>query len=199
MRQAAFCACPFAVEGKVLKKAAQDAWLPGTLYGIFKTANEHCARVYWQEERILSIGLRPGIVYGPGRDRELSAGPTLAVEAALLGQDYEIAFGGRANMQFVGDVAKSFVACALEAPEGAAAYNMNGQVLDVEEMIGIVGELVPSARGRITCRRDQTIAMASIVEDSGLQALIGPFEPTPFRDGMGETADFFRRVHRLSD
>jgi len=85
------------------------------------------------------------------------------------------------------------------APEGAATYNMNGQVLDVEEMIGIIGELVPSARGRITCRRDQTIAMASIVEDSGLQALIGPFEPTPFREGMGETADFFRRVHRLSD
>lgn len=129
----------------------------------------------------------------------MSAGPTLAVDVALLGQGYEIAHGGRASMQFVGDVARSFVARALEAPEGAATYNMNGQVLDVEEMIGIIGELVRSARDCITCRRDQTIAMASIVEDSGLQALIGPFEPTPFRDGMGKTADFFRRVHRLSD
>ncbi len=129
----------------------------------------------------------------------MSAGLTLAVEAALLGQDYEIAFGGRANMRFVGDVAKSSVARALEAPEGAATYNMNVQVLDVEEMIGIIGALVPSARGRITCRRDQTIAMASIVEDSRIQALIGPSEPTPFREGMGETADFLRRVHRLSD
>jgi nucleoside-diphosphate-sugar epimerase len=187
------------MEGMVLKKAAQDALLPATLYGIFKTANEHRARVYWEWECIRSIGPRPGIVYGSGRDRGLSAGPTLAVEAALLGQDYEIAFGDRASMQFVGDVAKSFVACDLEAREGAATYNMHGQVLDVEEMIGIIGELVPSARGRITCRRAQTIAMASIVEDSGLQALIGPFEPTPFRKGVGETADFFRRVHRLSD
>ena len=84
------------------------------------------------------------------------------MEAALLGQEYEIAFGGRANTQFVGDVAKSFVACDLEAREGAATYNMNGQVLDVEELSGIIGELVPSARGRITCRREQTIAMSSI-------------------------------------
>ena len=76
IRQAAFCACPFAMEGKVLKKAAQNASLPGSVYGIFKTANEHCARVYWEEECIRSIGLRPGIVYGPGRDRGLSAGPT---------------------------------------------------------------------------------------------------------------------------
>lgn len=173
--------------------------LPGTLYGIFKTTNEHCARAYWQEESIPSIGLRPGIVYGPGRDRGLSAGPTLAVEAALLDQEYEIAFGGRVNMQFVHDVARAFVACALKLAKGAPALNMNGEILDVEEMIAVIEELVPSTKGKITHRRDQSIPMATIVSDDGLQSLIGPYMQTDLRAGISETIRFFRRIHGISD
>lgn len=173
--------------------------LPSTLYGVFKRTNENCARIYWEEEGIHSAGLRPGVVYGPGRDRGLSAGPTLAVEAALLGQEYEIGFGGKANMQFVDDVAKAFVACALKPPKGAPAYNMNGQVLEVDQMIRVMEELVPSAKGKITHRRDQIIRMASSVSDRSLQNLIGPSEPTRFRDGIEQTAAFFRRVHNLME
>jgi nucleoside-diphosphate-sugar epimerase len=172
--------------------------LPGTLYGVFKTANEHCARVYWEDERIRSVGLRPGIIYGPGRDRGLSAGPTLAVEAALLDREYEIAFGGTANMQFVDDVAKAFVACAFKLPTGAPALNMNGELLDVGKMIEVLEELVPSAKGKITYRRDQSIRMASIVSDAGLQGLIGTYKPTPFRAGIGQTIGFYRGIHGIT-
>ncbi len=47
---------------------------PQTLYGAFKAANEQCARVYWQDEGIRSVGLRPPVVYGFGRDRGLTRG-----------------------------------------------------------------------------------------------------------------------------
>jgi nucleoside-diphosphate-sugar epimerase len=166
---------------------------PATLYGVFKTANEDCARIYWQDDGIRSVGLRPPVVYGPGRDGGLTAGVTLAIKAALLNQEYEIGFSGPANMQFTNEVAKSFVLCALKEPEGAPAFNMLGEVLDVEEMTRIIEELFPSAKNRITSVQMRN-AMANLVDDSGLQALIGPFHRTPFREGAKVTADFVRRI-----
>jgi nucleoside-diphosphate-sugar epimerase len=167
--------------------------LPMTLYGALKRTNEECARIYWKEEGIRSVGLRPPVVYGPGRDKGLTAGATLAIRAALLGQDYEIAFGGEVNMDFVDDVAKSFIASALKAPEGAPCFNMVGQVLDVEEMIMVIEEMFPFSKGKIT-HLDQRINMAHLVSDSGLQKLIGPFNPVQFREGARLTADFFQNL-----
>jgi nucleoside-diphosphate-sugar epimerase len=166
---------------------------PQTLYGVFKTANEQCARVYWQDEGIRSVGLRPPVVYGVGRDKGLTAGTTLAIRAALLGQACEIGFSGPANVEYVDDVAKGFIASALKAPEGAPVYNMLGEVLDVEDMIGVIEEMFPSARGKITCRQMRN-RMANDVSDAGLQALIGPIRPLSYREGARRTADLFRSL-----
>ena len=168
--------------------------LPATIYGVYKRTNEECARIYWEEEGIRSVGLRPGMVYGPGRERGFSD-PTLALKAALLGKEYKIGFGGLANMQFVADVAKSFISCALKAPQDAPVFNISGELLDVQDMIGYIEELVPSSKGRITFLNNR-LAMAVNVEDNGLQKLIGPFMATKFREGIGITADFFRKLLR---
>jgi nucleoside-diphosphate-sugar epimerase len=167
--------------------------IPGTLYGVFKVTNEECARIYWQDEGIRSVGLRPPVVHGVGRDRGLTAGATLAIKAALLGQTYEIGFGGEANVEYAEDVANSFIACALKAPEGAPAYNMRGEVLEVDDMIDVIEKIVPSARGKITCVT-QTNLMANDVSDVGLQALIGPFHPLSYEEGARRTADLFRTL-----
>lgn len=168
--------------------------LPSSIYGVYKKTNEECARIYWEEEGIRSVGLRPGMVYGPGRERGFPD-PTHALKAALLGQEYKIGFGGMANMQFVGDVVKSFISCVLKAPKGAPVFNINGEVLDVAEMISNIEEVVPSSKGKITYINNR-LAMGIHVEDSGLQKLIGPFNPTKFREGIGITADFLRRLLR---
>jgi nucleoside-diphosphate-sugar epimerase len=167
--------------------------IPATLYGVFKTTSEDCARIYWQDEGVRSVGLRPPVVYGPGRDRGLTAGVTLSVKAALLGEDCEIGFGGPANMEFVDDVAKGFVLCALKEPEGAPALNMLGEIVEVEEMIRIIKDLLPTSKSKITSLEKRN-AMVNRVDDSGIQALIGPFPRTPFREGVRLTADFFRRL-----
>jgi nucleoside-diphosphate-sugar epimerase len=66
---------------------------PRTLYGVYKHANEGSARISYQDDGISSIGLRPYIVYGPGRDQGMTSGPTKAILAAVLGQPYHIGFG----------------------------------------------------------------------------------------------------------
>ena len=55
---------------------------PHTHYGVFKQANEGTARIYWQDDGIASIGLRPYTLYGPGRDQGLTSTPTQAMLAA---------------------------------------------------------------------------------------------------------------------
>jgi nucleoside-diphosphate-sugar epimerase len=167
--------------------------IPETLYGVFKTANEQCARIYWQDEGIRSVGLRPPVVYGVGRDKGFTAGTTLAIKAALLGQAYEISFAGPANVEYADDVAWCFVACALKAPAGAPVYNMLGEVLTVEDMIGVIEEMFPSAKGTISCL-PQRNKMANDVSDAGLQALIGPFHPARYREGARRTAELFRSL-----
>jgi len=167
--------------------------IPGTLYGVFKVTNEECARIYWQDEGIRSVGLRPPVVYGVGRDRGLTAGTTLAIKAAMLGQPYEIGFGGLANIEYADDVANSFIACALKAPEGAPAYNMLGDVLDVDDMIGVIEDIFPLSKGKITCAKRRNV-MANDVTDTGLQALIGPFHPLSYEEGAKRTANLFRTL-----
>ena len=40
--------------------------LPDTHYGVYKRANEGNARIFWRDDGIASIGLRPHVVYGAG-------------------------------------------------------------------------------------------------------------------------------------
>ncbi len=78
-----------------------------SLYGVYKIATEGIARIFWQDNKVASLGLRPFVVYGPGRDQGMTAGPTQAIAAAVAGGPYNIAFGGRTQLQYTADVAAS--------------------------------------------------------------------------------------------
>src|ERR1700716_1820923 len=68
-------------------RVAEDAdGHPINHYGVHKQANEGAARIYWQDDHVASVGLRPHIVYSPGRDHGMTAGPTLAMVAAVRGE-----------------------------------------------------------------------------------------------------------------
>jgi nucleoside-diphosphate-sugar epimerase len=61
---------------------------PANIYGVYKIANEGSARIYWQESQVASVGLRPLIVYGGGRDQGTTSSPTLAMAAAARGEAF---------------------------------------------------------------------------------------------------------------
>ena len=87
-------------------------------YGVYKQANEGTARVYWMENGVSSIGLRPMTVYGPGRDQGLTSSPTKAIVAAVLGRPATIGFSGRTLFQYADDVAGR---CSSRAAASCAA------------------------------------------------------------------------------
>ncbi len=106
--------------------AAGVTLTPTSIYGVYKIANEGSARIYWQESQVASIGLRPLIVYGGGRDQGVTSSPTLAMAAAARGEPYNISFGGSTLMQYGPDVARAFIDAARRPAQGAAVYNLGG-------------------------------------------------------------------------
>jgi nucleoside-diphosphate-sugar epimerase len=124
---------------------AQGEVAPQTIYGVYKLANEGSARIYWQDDGVASVGLRPFSVYGPGRDQGLTAGPTLAIEAAVRGAPYRIAFGGRTQLHYAPDVARAFVQAARSEPAGARTSNLGGTATAIAEFAAVLEAAVPGA------------------------------------------------------
>src|SRR5208283_5460642 len=113
--------------------------LPGTHYGVFKQCNEGNARVYFSSHGLSSVGLRPGSVYGVGRDRGLTSAPTKAIKAAVIGQPFTFRYTGGMDLQYVRDTARLFIRCAEAGLTGAKAYTPRGDVMHVHEFLARLG------------------------------------------------------------
>lgn len=92
--------------------------MPTTHYGVFKRANEGNALVYWKEHGLPSIGLRPYVVYGVGRDRGLTSEPTVAMLHGARGEGHHIPYGGRSHFLLAADVVAAFVQSARSSHAG---------------------------------------------------------------------------------
>jgi UDP-glucuronate 4-epimerase len=175
--------------GAVLQHGA--AGHPTNLYGVYKQANEGTARIYWQDNRVASIGLRPYTVYGPGRDQGMTSAPTKAMFAAAVGQPFHIPFGGRGIFQYADDVAKTFIACARAPFEGADIFNLSGSVVHMREVVDAIEAAAPDAAGRISYA-DMPLALPEDFDAAPLVALIGEPQFTPLEQAVGETVALFR-------
>ncbi|MCG8352351.1 MAG: NAD-dependent epimerase/dehydratase family protein [Chloroflexales bacterium] len=165
--------------------------LPRTHYGVYKQANEGTARIYWQDDGISSICLRPYTVYGPGRDQGLTSSPTKAMLAAAVGQPFHIPFGGRGDFQFVDDVAKAFIQSARTSFAGAVVLNLRGSVLHMREIIAAIEEAEPAMRGRLSCD-DTTLPFPEVLDITPVAAVLGQVPQTTLADGVATTIAIFK-------
>jgi nucleoside-diphosphate-sugar epimerase len=155
---------------------------PVTHYGVHKLANEGTARIYAQDEGVHSVGLRPHIVYGPARDHGMTAGPTLAMAAAVRGERYEIPFGGRAQFQYVPEVAAMFIDAARSPGDSATVRNVGGPFKQVAEVIAAIEAAMPEAAGTITYKEDVLLALPEHMEAERPVT-------TPLAQGVRETIE----------
>ncbi len=172
-----------------------DPLMPKTLYGVYKQANEATARVYWADWGVSSIGLRPYVLYGPGRDQGMTSTPTTAMLAAAAGLPYRITYGGRSGMQYTDDVARLFIAVTSVPFEGAEVYNIRGSVVDMAEVVEAIEAAEPRAKGSITY--DATLLpFPDGQDDSRLAALLGTIPYTPLNEGVAATIATFKQALR---
>jgi nucleoside-diphosphate-sugar epimerase len=165
---------------------------PGNLYGVYKLANEGTARVYWAENGVSSIGLRPMTVYGPGRDQGLTSSPTKAIVAAVLGRPFTIGFSGRMLFQYADDVARTLVQASRSDLRGAHQFNMGGILVDLRDFVAEIDARIPGAGDLIAVEGSPLPFPEEIAADA--LAAIGPVPVTPIADGIGRTIDLFTRM-----
>jgi nucleoside-diphosphate-sugar epimerase len=166
---------------------------PQTEYGVYKQANEGLAARYHAHRNLPSTGLRPYVVYGPGRDRGMTSHPTKAMLAAVLGEDYHIPFGGAAEYHHGRDVGALFARAALSDRDGATVHNLGACSYQMDEIVAAIEEVRPRIRGRISFTRS-ALPFPPALSDETLQDTLGPYTYTSIEEGVRATVDHFERA-----
>lgn len=166
-----------------------------TLYGIHKQAKEGMARIYSQDYGLHAVGLRPHTVYGPGRDQGMTSTPTKAMLAAAVGRPYQISFGGTIVMEHADDMAQVFIDAARAKPDRAAAYDVGGNTVTVDEIVNAINAAKPEMTGKITFNPTPLPVSAS-QDMNPLQALLGAIKWRSLGDGVRQTVDHFGKAVR---
>ena len=166
---------------------------PRSHYGVYKQANEGTAHVYWLDNGISSIGIRPYVVYGPGRDQGLTSTPTRAMLAAAAGKPYNISYGGRFGFQYADDAAKAYIDAARVDFKGAEVFNLGGETVGVDDIIREIEAAEPSARGTITYD-NIPLPFPEQIDNEPLVALLGALRVTPLASGVRESIRTFKKA-----
>ncbi len=162
-----------------------------TLYGAYKYCDEQIARVYWQDWQVPSVGIRPGVVYGIGRDQGMSSKTTVAILAAAAGKPYTIAFRGGVSWLHAGECAAGFIRAVAAVRSGAPVFNMNGVYASVEDGVRVLKGIAPDARIDVT---GQPIAFPMDRSDDPLREHIGDYERIALEDGIRDAYESFKRL-----
>lgn len=163
---------------------------PRTLYGVYKQADEGAARVYAVDWGVGSVGLRPCIVYGPGRDQGLTSDPTKAMLAAAAGTSARIAFGGSSTFHHAQDAADCFLAAARMETGTARIHNMGGPTVAIAEIADAIEDAVPGSRP--ACDGDP-LPLPQAIDGTPLDDLL-QVRHRPLGEGIADSVGDFRRL-----
>ena len=167
-------------------QAENKAGNTGSHYGAFKQCNENNARIYFLDNGLSSIGLRPLTVYGVGRDFGMTSDPTKAMKAAVVGRPFHIRFGGRTDFLYAADCADAFIRSADSDQAGAFVFNLHGETAAVAEIVTAIEKNLPQAAGTIT-HAENTMPIPAELDDSAILATVGDIPHTSLAQGVQET------------
>lgn len=171
-----------------------DATLPkpNNLYGVYKTANEQSAKVYWQDWQLGSVGLRPYVVYGVCRDQGMTADLAKALLAVAAGEPYHIRFDGPVTLQYANDVANIFIQSAQREYQGADVFNLRNDVIEVRDFVAVIKRLYPEAN--ITFEQNNPLPFPANFSDESLQALLGSVPHTQLEDAIQTDVQQYKQL-----
>ena len=161
---------------------------PETHYGAFKLAVEGIARAYFNESLISSVGLRPFVIYGPGREIGGTAGVTLACKAAKQNLKYTVGFSGKAGFVYVEDVTNLVERLIDKSPVGALTINVNGITASVEDFLSIIKKNIPDAKVTLN---GKPISVVEEILGGEPSKIFKDFKYTSLYHGINKTINFY--------
>ena len=162
--------------------------MPETHYGAYKLAVEGVAKAYFNENKISSLGIRPFVIYGPGREIGGTAGVTLACKAAKQGYPYNINFSGSAGFVYIADVANLVQMSMEKSPLGANVININGITASIETFAAIIKKNIPLANLTI---KGEGLAVVDEILGKHPSEFFEKFQYTSLNDGIQSTINFY--------
>lgn len=164
---------------------------PVNLYGVYKRCGEDIAKVYFMDHGIASVGLRPNVVYGPGRDSGETAAITLAMRAAARGEAYQIPFSSVMCFQHIDEVTDIFLRCLAVRPDRPVISDLTTDARSTAEVIEAIRAVVPDAR--ITAAPVFRPAPEEM-DNAPLRALLGNWQALSLAEGTRRTIAAFRAM-----
>jgi len=162
-----------------------------TLYGAYKFCNEQTARVYMQDWKVPSVGMRPGVVYGVGRDQGMTSKTTVAILAAAAGKPYTIPFTGPVSWLHAGEVASAFIKAVSQPRDQAVVFDINGIPSTVEQSLDLLRKIAPGSR--ITAN-GPALPFPMNLSDEPLRAFIGDYGHITLDEGITHTHTVFNAL-----
>lgn len=166
---------------------------PASLRGSYHLAKEVEAERSFRDSGVSSIGLRVGLVYGPGQDVGWQGAATRAIAAAVDDRPCHLQHRGMADFQFVSDVAHTLLAAARTSAGRHQVINLSGQQVTMASFVQTVAALT-GATGLTVGELDYPIPVA-LPSDGGAEDLRCPLA-TPLEVGVRATLETLRWAPR---
>lgn len=165
------------------------------LYGACKAASEELARFYFSDHGVASLGLRPAIVYGVGRDSGDTAIVTAAMKAAAAGKPYRLAWRSHTIFEFVSDLADLYVRAALSPLQGAGVADTGPEPRSTDDLIAAIQSIIPDADIGYTPDAEERAGASGELDSSALCRAVGDLQLTGLEEGVRQTIAHFQRLN----
>lgn len=111
---------------------------PVNVYGTWKLAGEQISGFLHEDTGVPTICLRPGVLYGPGRDAGLTSTPTTAMKCVVLGRPYEIPFKNRQDYLYAPDVGAAFGCALIEPFDGFGVFTLPSHTVGMQSFVDLM-------------------------------------------------------------
>ncbi len=152
---------------------------PVNVYGTWKLASEQISEFFCDDTGIPTVCLRPGVLYGPGRDAGLTSTPTTAMKCVALGLPYEIPYRTRQDYLYAPDVGAAFGNALMEPFAGYGIFTLPARTIGMQDFVAAMRQAAQdvglASQFRITFGTDEVPFICELEYEPFLEA----FPKTP--------------------
>lgn len=174
----------------VASRSRTETGALSTAYGAFKLWSEEYAAVCFEQHGISSIGLRPDIVYGPGRQSGETAFVNAAIDDVANGRSHLIKRRWSMRLEYVEEVAEVFFRCAASPFEGAYGSDVTAEVTNEEDLMRALRHTVGDCR--VSCQPSEPFLRSPAADLRPVNAIIGDWRHVPLAEGVQRTIEQIR-------
>ncbi|MCA9190547.1 MAG: NAD(P)-dependent oxidoreductase [Planctomycetales bacterium] len=173
---------------------------PVNVYGVWKLAAEHVCRLFQQETGIPTVCLRPGVLYGPGRDLGLTSSPTTAIKCVALNLPYEVTFRTQQDYLFAPDSGAVFGNVLLSDYDGFGVFTMPRETINTYQFVEYLRIAAEHWRVAENVRIRVSDGEAPFICELDYQPIMDAFpslKQTPIAQGIRQSlGTFLKQVQR---